>query len=122
MILSGRPVDEIKAEIAKCQLLRIDCHGIVTRFEHKRGYMIKKRMLNRKIKRGEDVTELRKELCDEYDAVMCKVYPLIRAKVCEGWRVGGLVEASGRGIEGSEIRHEIERLCANSYGDCDGDF
>ena len=121
MILSGRPADEIKAEIAKCQLLCIDCHGIVTRFEHKRGFMIKKRMLNRKIKRGEDVTELRKGLCEEYDAVMSKVYPLICAKVCEGWRVGGLVEASGGGSWGYFIRHELERLCADTCGDYDGE-
>ena len=104
MIEAGYSEEAIKEEIAKCQLLCVDCHMLVTAFEVKRGFIKEKKRLNRKVSTGEDVTELRKKLYDEYDAVMTKMYPLIRAKV----RVGGLGDASGRGIEGSEIRHETE--------------
>ena len=101
MIESGYSEETIKEEIAKCQLLCVDCHMFVTMFEVKRGFIQEKKRLTRKVSAGEDVTELRKKLHDEYDAVMTKVYPLIREKVREGWRVGRLCEASGRGIEGS---------------------
>ena len=87
MVNAGEPEEAIKAEIAKCQLLCVDCHMVVTRFELRRGFMHKKTKLNRVIAAGEDATDLCKELYDEYDVVMTKMYPLIRAKVRE---VGGL--------------------------------
>jgi hypothetical protein len=66
--------------------------------------------------------EMCQKLYGEYDVVMTKMYPLIRAKVREVGCVGDLEEASGGGIEGSEIRHESESDDASSCGDCDEDF
>lgn len=80
MMDRGDPAEDIIAEVAKCQLLCLNCHSLVTRFETKRGFMIKKKQLNKKISAGEDVTELRKKLFDEYEEVMTAMYPLIREK------------------------------------------
>ena len=122
MIESGCSVEAIKEEIAKCQLLCVDCHMLVTAFEVRRGFIKDKRHLNRAIAAGKDVTELRQKLYDEYDAVMTKMYPLIRAKARAGVCVGGIGEASGGGMEGSSLRHEIGKDVKNSCGDCDEDF
>lgn len=81
MLDRGEPAENIIAEVAKCQLLCINCHTLVTSFEAKRGFLKKKRGLNRKIAAGVDVTELRQQLYDEYEAIMVKVYPLLREKV-----------------------------------------
>jgi hypothetical protein len=80
MMDRGDPAEDIIAEVAKCQLLCINCHSLVTRFESKRGFLIKKKQLNKKILAGEDVTEIRKKLYDEYEDVMRVMYPLIREK------------------------------------------
>lgn len=118
MVNAGEPVEGIKAEIGKCQLLCVDCHMVVTRFELRRGFIRDKSRLTRKSNAGEDVTELRQKLYEEYEAVMTKMYPLIREKV----RVGWVDEASGGGIEGSEIRHKTESDSEESCGDYDRDF
>lgn len=122
MIESGCSAETIKEEIAKCQLLCYECHMLVTTFEVRRGFIKEKSRMTRKISAGEDVTELRQKLYDEYDAVMTKMYPLIRAKVREVGCVGESVEASGGGIDGSELGHETDADSEDSYGDCDGDF
>jgi hypothetical protein len=122
MVNAGEPEEVIKDEIAKCQLLCVDCHMVVTRFELRRGFMKQKRRLNRAIVAGEDVKELRQKLYDEYDVVMTKMYPLIRDKVREVACVGGFGESSGGGIEGSETCHESESDDSSSCGDCDEDF
>lgn len=85
MMEEGAPAEEIIAEINKCQLLCVNCHGLVTRFEAKRGFITEKKRLNKRIAKGEDVTELRKRLHDEYDVVMTKMYPLIREKAVRVW-------------------------------------
>ena len=84
MIDEGYPDEDIKKEIAKCQLLCINCHTLVTKFEHRRGFIKKKRHLNKLIAAGEDVTELRRTLSAEYEEVMEKIYPLIRERVAGG--------------------------------------
>lgn len=96
MIESGDTEESIRAEIAKCQLLCISCHGFVTQFEVKSGFIKKKKQLNCAIAAGEDVTERRRELYAEYDAVMTEVYPLIRARVRGGGRVGDSEGGTGR--------------------------
>lgn len=119
MIESGCSAEAIKEEIEKCQLLCVDCHMLVTAFEVRRGFIKEKRHLNRAISAGKDVTEPRQKLYNEYEAVMSKIYPLIREKVR---RVGGLAGEPGRGITGSEIRHEAGDDGKYSCGDCVMDF
>jgi hypothetical protein len=89
---AGAPADDIIAEINKCQLLCVNCHGLVTKFETKRGFISDKRRLNKKIAAGEDVTELRKKLSDIYERVMTKMYPLIREKAIRIWGEPVVVE------------------------------
>lgn len=84
MIDEGYPDEDIKKEIAKCQLLCINCHTLVTKFEHLRGFIKKKKYLNKHITAGEDVTDLRRTLSAEYEEVMTNVYPLIRERVSRG--------------------------------------
>jgi protein-arginine kinase activator protein McsA len=122
MVNAGETVEDIKVEIGKCQLLCTDCHMVVTRFELRRGFIRQKMKLNRAIAAGEDVTDMRQKLSHEYDVVMTKMYPLIRAKVREVACVGGFGEASGGGIKGSEIRHEYASDDSSSCGVCDEDF
>jgi hypothetical protein len=80
MMDRGDSAEDIIAEVTKCQLLCINCHSLVTRFELKRGFVLKKKQLNKKILAGEDVTEIRTKLYDEYEDVMRVIYPLIREK------------------------------------------
>jgi hypothetical protein len=89
MMDRGDPAEDIIAEVAKCQLLCINCHSLVTRFESKRGFLIKKRQLNKKMLAGEDVTEMKKKLYDEYEDVMRVMYPLIREKCLRTLGVAG---------------------------------
>jgi hypothetical protein len=85
MMMNGTSSADIIKEIDKCQLLCINCHGLVTKFESKRGFITKKKELNKKIAHGEDVSELRGRLYEEYDGVMTKMYPLIREKATHIW-------------------------------------
>lgn len=85
MMESGAPADDIIAEINKCQLLCINCHRLVTKFEAKRGFIWDKRQLNKKIADGGDFTELRQKLYGNYERVMTKMYPLIREKAIRVW-------------------------------------
>jgi len=81
----GASAEEIIEEVNKCQLLCINCHCLVTKYEYARGFMKEKRLLNKKIARREDVTDLRARLYAEYEAVMTKMYPLIREKAARVW-------------------------------------
>lgn len=99
MMNEGASADDIIAEIKKCQLLCVNCHGLVTKFEWKCGFIAEKKLLNKAIAKGEDVTELRQRLHDEYEAVMTKMYPLIKEKAVRVWGTPvtqgcGLVESS----------------------------
>ena len=113
MMEAGAPAVDIIAEIDKCQLLCVNCHGLVTKFEHKRGFIADKKALNRRIAKGEDVVELRQRLHDVYDGVMTKMYPLIRAKavrvwgICEG-NMGGLEASGDSNDENGELYHESD--------------
>jgi hypothetical protein len=85
MMMNGDSSSNIIAEIDKCQLLCINCHGLVTKFESKRGFISKKKELNKKIARGDDISELRGRLYEEYEGIMTKMYPLIREKATYIW-------------------------------------
>ena len=102
MLEEGMPAEDIIAEIGKCQLLCVNCHALVTKFEWKRGFIADKKNLNKKIARGEDVSELRQRLYDTYGRVMTRMYPLIREKANKVWGVPVVNE----GYMGSE-----EELC-----------
>ena len=99
MMERGIPAAEIIAEIGKCQLLCVNCHGLVTRFEHKRGFITEKKRLNKRIAKGEDVEKLRQELHDTYETVMTKMYPLIRAKAVRVWGAPAAVAESDGVVE-----------------------
>ena len=43
MIWTGANIDKIKEEIHKCQLLCVSCHSLVTYYEHKLGFIDKKK-------------------------------------------------------------------------------
>lgn len=119
MVNAGESVEDIKTEIGKCQLLCVDCHMFVTRFELRRGFIKEKRRMNRAAAAGKDVSELRQELYDKYEAVMTKVYPLIREKVREVAHVGDPSSESGGGIDGENLRHKSDESDESLYGDCD---
>ena len=78
MVGQGYSEEEIMSESEKCQLLCLTCHAKVTRYECKFGFMRKKTALNKKIKRGEDVTALRDGLFKEYEEAMGPIYALLR--------------------------------------------
>ena len=87
MSYRGCSKEEIMAEMNKCQLLCITCHDKVTSMERKYGFMRKKRLFNKKLRRGCDVEELRMKLKTEYMACMEGVYGDLRRKGKEGYQV-----------------------------------
>ena len=70
MVIRGCPESAILKEIQKCQILCVDCHRVVTSYEMRRGFMKKKRALNRE--HGGDAA--RAMLIAEYDTVMTRFY------------------------------------------------
>ena len=111
----GAAAEDIIAEIEKCQLLCVNCHGLVTKYEARRGFLNKKRGLNRKIKNGEDVTELRQQLYAEYEGVMNKMYPLIREKATYIWPEDDIIEHIDSSID------DVDSVVGWDEGDCDGE-
>lgn len=81
MMEMGDPEEEIRIEVSKCQVLCRSCHAYVTRVEHNKGFIQKKKQLNRDIDAGKDVTQMQEEFYKQYDAVMTEEYPVIRARV-----------------------------------------
>lgn len=69
MMFSGAPIDAIKEEIDKCQLLCISCHAAVTAFEHKFGFIRAKRT------NKNNPTQYNME---HYDTYMGAVYAALR--------------------------------------------
>ena len=71
---------EILTEIDKCQLLCIPCHQKVTNREHKLGFIRTKRQLNKSIRRGDNVEELRNKLKWDYSVAMAGFYAVLTGK------------------------------------------
>lgn len=77
-------IEDVHAEMDKCQLLCIECHDKVTRTEMRLGFTDKKHRFNKLLRAGEDVSELRKKYREEYEAVMAGEYARIRGEVGKG--------------------------------------
>jgi hypothetical protein len=77
---NGCSTEEIMAEIAKCQLLCVPCHQKVTNKENKLGFIRTKRILNKSIRRGDDVEASRIELKEKYSASMAGFYAALSAE------------------------------------------
>ena len=91
MMESGSDLPTLIAEVAKCQLLCVPCHEIVSAFEESYGFFTKKAILNQMIRiRGMDSMEVHKKRTDfykEYSEVLWTIYPLIRSVVSERRRL-----------------------------------
>jgi 5-methylcytosine-specific restriction endonuclease McrA len=66
---------EISSELVKCQILCVPCHKIVTRYESRYGFIIKKRNFNKN-----PTEELRHILAVEYEKVMSPFYEWLRRR------------------------------------------
>jgi hypothetical protein len=84
----GCSKEEILAEIDKCQLLCVPCHQKVTNKEHKLGFIRTKRGLNKRIRRGEDVEDVRQKLKEKYSVAMAGIYAELGLHLGESVRVG----------------------------------
>lgn len=78
MVKNGCSYDEIRTEVEKCQVVCIPCHKIITKHEHKCGFIKKKQEINKKIRAGEDVEALREKYSAEYLTVMEPFYESLR--------------------------------------------
>ena len=79
MVENGINSADIIQEIDKCQIVCIECHRKITAYERKRGFIKKKRDLNKRIRRGEDIMALHTELFGKYMAIMTRFYARLRA-------------------------------------------
>lgn len=78
MVWNGCSLEEITAEVAKCQVVCVPCHKKITKYERKCGFFKKKISLNKKIRMGEDVEDLRVKYSDEYLAKIGPFYESMR--------------------------------------------
>ncbi len=81
--LVSEPIDIIKEEVAKCQIVCIPCHKRITFIERKLGYIGEKTKLTRDIIKGRDVEQRRKELVARYEAEFTPIYAELRAAARE---------------------------------------
>jgi len=75
------PLDIIAAEIAKCQLVCVPCHAVITAAEIKLGYLKKKKRLGREERAGKDISKNRAQFATQYALAFAPIYA--------GMRVGG---------------------------------
>ena len=83
MVREGSLIDNIYKEIDRCQLLCASCHTIVTKIEHKCGFIRLKKQLNKDYDDGEidKKEELQKEYSAIYSKLMNDVYNIIRSLI-----------------------------------------
>lgn len=94
MVMRGCCEAELLKEIAKCQILCVDCHRVVTAYERRCGFIKKKGDLRRCGERSNN-------LATEYDVVMTPFYAWMEriggTMASGGVCVGGFGGESGRG-------------------------
>lgn len=81
MVRTGICINEIYNEIDKCQLLCVSCHTLVTKIEHKCGFIRFKQQLSREYSSTNDLIkkeELSKKYSEKYNEFMSKVYLYIK--------------------------------------------
>lgn len=78
MLDKGCSETAIRTEIEKCQLLCIQCHAIVTRYEQMAGFHAYKKSLNTLKKDKEAYLARQKELSAKYSEIMEVIYPQLR--------------------------------------------
>lgn len=69
---------DIIDEMDKCQLLCVPCHKKVTAYEHKHGFITKKRLFNKCIRAGGDIECIKTALMEQYNATMEPFYGRMR--------------------------------------------
>jgi len=72
------PIDVIAAEIAKCQLVCVPCHAVITTAEARLGYLKKKIRMGRDARAGKDISEARVEFATQYARDFAAVYAGLR--------------------------------------------
>jgi len=78
MIENQYDFKEIIDEMNKCQLLCIPCHKKVTAYEHKCGFISKKRLFNKCIRAGCDIEIIQTALIEQYNEKMEPFYAQMR--------------------------------------------
>ena len=78
MVDNGCSYEEIRTEVEKCQVVCVPCHRKITSYEHKCGFIKKKRAFNKKERAGKDVEELREKYSKEYLTIMEPFYESLR--------------------------------------------
>lgn len=72
--LARESLEVVVAEIAKCQLVCIPCHRVITSHEIRKGYFKKKKMLKKAAAAGKDITVLRATYAEAYARDFAEVY------------------------------------------------
>jgi hypothetical protein len=72
--LACESIEVVGAEIAKCQLVCVPCHRVITSHEIRKGYFKKKRLLKKALAAGKDITEMRANYASEYARDFAEVY------------------------------------------------
>jgi len=75
------PIDIIAAEIAKCQLVCVPCHAVITAAEVQLGYLKKKKYMRRDARAGKDVSEICAQFATQYARDFAAVYADLRGGV-----------------------------------------
>lgn len=68
------PIDVIAAEIAKCQLVCVPCHSVITAAEARLGYLKKKKLMGRDARAGKDISEIRAQIAIQYARDFVPIY------------------------------------------------
>lgn len=77
--LVHEPLEVVKAEVARCQLICMTCHKVITATERRNGFIRKKMALTKAQRKGKDVEELRATYATQYAEKFTRVYARLRA-------------------------------------------